>query len=228
MAVADRIPLFPLGTVLLPGVSLPLHIFEPRYRQLTVDLVTGAAPDRCFGVVATKYAWSEHTPEPEIQQVGCSAVLREASRLPDGRFDIVTRGDRRFRLLDIEDRGSAPYLTGTIEWLPDIEAEDTPEDLMRVLMQSARSAHRRYCAAAWHRSDWSEPDPEAEPGILAHLIASDCLLSLEDRQRLLEERSPIRRLRMVRRLLNREAGILGSLHAVPVPLADLGRQASRN
>jgi Lon protease-like protein len=226
--VADRIPLFPLGTVLLPGVALPLHIFEPRYRQLTVDLVTGVAPGRCFGVLAMKYGWSEGTPEPEVQQVGCSAVLREASRLPDGRFDIVTRGDRRFRLLDVDHDGQTPYLVGTIEWLDDVELDDAPAELVPMLTQAARAAHRRYCAAAWNHGDWAEPDADTDPGVLPHLIASDCLLSLEDRQRLLEERSPMRRLRLVRRLLNREAGILGALHAVPVPLADLGLQSSRN
>ena len=52
--MAETLPLFPLSTVLLPGASLPLHIFEPRYRQLTVDLVTETLPDRCFGVAAIR------------------------------------------------------------------------------------------------------------------------------------------------------------------------------
>ena len=55
--MAETLPLFPLGTVLMPGASLPLHIFEPRYRQLTVDLVTGAVPDKQFGVVAVREGW---------------------------------------------------------------------------------------------------------------------------------------------------------------------------
>ena len=60
--MAETVPLFPLGTVLMPGATLPLHIFEPRYRQLTVDLVTGAVPDREFGIVAVREGF---TPDDE-------------------------------------------------------------------------------------------------------------------------------------------------------------------
>ena len=94
------LPLFPLGTVLMPGAALPLHIFEPRYRQLTVDLLTGAVPDREFGVVAVREG---HSPDRSgaagMHAVGCTAVLIDARRLPDGRYDVVTRGARRFRVV---------------------------------------------------------------------------------------------------------------------------------
>src|SRR5262249_16961297 len=94
--VAATVPLFPLSTVLLPGASLPLHIFEPRYRQLTIDLVTGAVPGRSFGVIAVKQGLDS---VEETHTVGCTALLQDARRLPDGRFDIMTRGEKRFRLL---------------------------------------------------------------------------------------------------------------------------------
>ncbi|MGH3828661.1 MAG: LON peptidase substrate-binding domain-containing protein, partial [Pseudonocardiaceae bacterium] len=110
--MVETVPLFPLGTVLLPGASLPLHIFEPRYRQLTVDLVTGAVPGRSFGVIALKQGLGA---VEQTHDIGCTAVLQEARRLPDGRFDIVSRGEKRFRLLDIDDT-SAPYLVGRVEW----------------------------------------------------------------------------------------------------------------
>ena len=92
--VVASLPLFPLSTVLMPGAPLPLHIFEPRYRQLTVDLVTGVVPDKQFGVVAVREGW---TPDDDgdrrgLHRVGCTAELLDARRLPDGRFDIVTRG----------------------------------------------------------------------------------------------------------------------------------------
>ncbi|MGH3934243.1 MAG: LON peptidase substrate-binding domain-containing protein [Pseudonocardiaceae bacterium] len=222
--MAETLPLFPLGTVLLPGASLPLHIFEPRYRQLTIDLVTGAVPGRSFGVIAVKQGLSS---TEETHDIGCSAVLREARRLPDGRFDIVTRGGKRFRLLDI-DETSAPYLVGSVEWVPDDDPADDDRMLLPMLARSAREAHRRYCSAAWQFGDWDEPADDVDAATLSHLLAADCLLTLEDRQALLEERNPTDRLRLVRILLVREAAFLKTLRAVPVPLNHYAVQPSRN
>ena len=223
--MAETVPLFPLGTVLLPGASLPLHIFEPRYRQLTVDLVTGAVPGRSFGVIAVKQGLE--TAEEATHDIGCTAVLREARRLPDGRFDIVTRGEKRFRLLDI-DETSAPYLVGSVEWVPDDDPPDDDLMLLPMLSRAAREAHRRYCSAAWQHGDWDEPAADVDAAALPHLLAADCLLTLEDRQTLLEECDPADRLRLVRALLVREAAFLRALRAVPVPLNQFAVQTSRN
>src|SRR3954453_18838831 len=107
----------------MPGATLPLHIFEPRYRQLTVALVTGAVPDKEFGVVAVREGF---TPDDDglagLHGVGCTAELRDVPKLPDGRYDIVSRGSRRFRLLDM-DTSSKPYLMGSVEFLPDAATE---------------------------------------------------------------------------------------------------------
>lgn len=226
--MAESLPLFPLGTVLLPDTSLPLHIFEPRYRQLTVDLVTGAVPGRSFGVVALRQGFQEGAGSKQhVHQIGCSAVLREARRLPDGRFDILTRGEKRFRLLDIDD-ASAPYLVGQVEWLPDDDPPAEQQMMLPMLAHSARQAHRRYCATAWQHGDWDEP-PEGVPvSALPHLLAADCLLTLEDRQAVLEERCPADRLRLVRNLLVREAAFLRTLRAVPVPLGQFAVETSQN
>jgi Lon protease-like protein len=226
--VTETLPLFPLGTVLLPGATLPLHIFEPRYRQLTVDLVTGAVPTKQFGVVAVREGW---TPDDDgiagLHDVGCTAELREVRRLPDGRFDVVTRGARRFRLLDL-DADAKPYLLGTIEYLPDAEPAGEAGDLTRMLIRSARDAHRRYCATAWKTGDWSEPGADVEPSTLPHVLAADCLLPIGDRQRLLEQRSPTERLRMVRELMARETGLLEQLRAVPAPMTTFAVDHSFN
>jgi Lon protease-like protein len=208
--------------VLLPGASLPLHIFEPRYRQLTVDLVTGAVPGRSFGVIAVKQSLDS---VEEIHDIGCTAVLQEARRLPDGRFDIVTRGEKRFQLLDT-DSTSAPYLIGSVEWVPDDDPPAEQSVLLPMLARSAREAHRQYCWAAWQ--DWEEPKEDVDLATLAHLLAADCLLTLEDRQALLEERDPADRLRLVRILLVREAAFLRTLRAVPVPLNQFAEKVSRN
>jgi Lon protease-like protein len=226
--VAETLPIFPLGTVLLPGASLPLHIFEPRYRQLTIDLVTGAVPGRSFGVIALRQGRHEDmSSEHDTHGIGCTAILREARRLPDGRFDIITRGGRRFRLLDI-DETSAPYPLGSVEWVPDNDPSDEQRLLLPILAHSAREAHHQYCTTAWRHEDWDEPAADIDAAALPHLLAADCLLPLEDRQTLLEERCPAQRLRLVRSLLVREATFLRTLRAVPVPLNQFAVETTRN
>lgn len=211
----------------MPGALLPLHIFEPRYRQLTIDLVTGAVPDKEFGVVAVREGW---TPDDDgvhgLHAVGCTGELRDVRRLPDGRFDIVTRGARRFRLLDL-DAESKPYLTGSVEYLPDEEFEGG-DDLTSMLCAAARDAHRRYCGTAWKNADWSEPDADIPAAELPGLLAADCLLPLADRQDLLEQVSPTERLRAVRLLLARETGLLTQLRAVPAPITTYSVEHSAN
>lgn len=229
--MAETVPVFPLGTVLMPGALLPLHIFEPRYRQLTIDLVTGAVPDKEFGVVAVREGW---TPDDDgrdgLHSVGCTAELRDVRRLPDGRFDVVTRGARRFRLLEL-DTESKPYLMGSVEFLPDVETDADSaggDELTSMLCAAARDAHRRYCATAWKSDDWSEPDADIAPDRLPHVLAADCLLPLTDRQALLEQTSPTQRLRLVRLLLARETGLLTQLRAVPAPSTTYAVEHSAN
>lgn len=217
----DTLPLFPLHTVLLPGVHLPLHIFEPRYRQLVVDLMSGSRRDQEFGVVAIRNALINDVDRLEqVHEIGCTALLREVKHAEGGRFNIVTTGSQRFRLLAIID-DAAPYLVAQVEWLDDVSSHAQDGKTMGVLAAAARAAHERYCVSAWDDGDWSAPPSEVGGGELAYLLASDCLLPLADRQSLLAEHDPVRRLRMVGRLLSREAGFLGALRAVPVPHAEL-------
>ncbi|MEY7971962.1 LON peptidase substrate-binding domain-containing protein [Saccharomonospora xinjiangensis] len=224
------LPLFPLHTVALPGVHLPLHIFEPRYRQLTIDLVTEVVPDRLFGVVAIRNpAIGEVDQLEHVHATGCAVRLREARRLPDGRFDIVGTGHRRFRLLDI-DSGSAPYLRGDVEWVDDEplpEGSAEAEEAVFRLADAGRAAHRRYCSVAWESDGWQSPPRDLDPTLLAYRLASDCILPLADRQELLEERHPLRRLRLTCRLLAREAAFVSELGAVPPPAHEVNENLLR-
>lgn len=221
------IPLFPLQTVLLPGAVLPLHLFEPRYRQLAADLRTGVVPDRRFGIVAIKAAGTREVELVEhVHEIGCTALLEESERLPDGRFDILTVGERRFRVLDI-DTTRAPYLVATVDWVDDDRPPPGAAEAAAQLAGAARSAYRRYCESAWDSTTMTTPAPDVHPVDLAYLLAADCLLPLSDRQRLLEETHPLRRLSMVCRLLSREAGFLSALHAVPAPPAQLPHLTTR-
>ena len=105
-------PIFPLGTVLYPGLLLPLHIFEERYRRLVRDLVSVPDDaDRRFGVVAIREGREVGSDGVRaLHGVGCTAELRQVEAYEDGRFDIVTVGTTRFRLISLDP--SMPYLNG--------------------------------------------------------------------------------------------------------------------
>ncbi|MEV4731027.1 LON peptidase substrate-binding domain-containing protein [Saccharopolyspora sp. NPDC049426] len=224
----DTLPLFPLGSVLLPGGHLPLNIFEPRYRDLVQDLLNEAVPDRRFGVVTIRQGWEVGEDNVDsLYDVGCTAVLDEARQLPGGRYDVTAFGERRFRLLQI-DRESAPYLLARVQWLPDTEPEpDTPGRRER-LTAGARDAHQRYHASGMRSGPREVPGEDSESADLSYLLADDCVLTTEDRQALLEETDPLIRLRTVRKLLLREAEFLRELRAVPAPLAEFAQQPSLN
>ncbi|SCF00627.1 hypothetical protein GA0070607_4302 [Micromonospora coriariae] len=231
-----RLPVFPLATVLFPGLVLPLHIFEERYRALVRHLVgrpEGAS--REFGVVAIQAGWevapagpgARPTPaggEVTLHEVGCTAELRQVTELADGGFDIVTVGRRRFRIAEV-DESSAPYLTAEVEWLPEPAGPDEVADLLaaRVI-----AVFRQYLGLV--RSDpeeISEQLPE-DPTVLSHLVAATAALTVDDRQRLLAIDDTAARLRAELRLLNREAALLRQVRAVPVPLAELASPPTPN
>ncbi|RZS34864.1 hypothetical protein EV193_108214 [Herbihabitans rhizosphaerae] len=226
--MTEWLPLFPLHSVLLPSAHLPLHVFEPRYRELTVDLITEKVPDRRFGVIALRPSPTvEVTELGQLYEIGCATLLRQAKRLPDGRYDIVTTGERRFRLRALHTT-RAPYLVGEIDWVPDAPMPTVSPDTVTLLADSARAAHRRYCTAAWEPQDWTTPAEDTSLSDLGHLIAADALLTVDDRQALLEETRPLHRLRMASRVLNREARIISTLRAVPAPPAEFRTQLSPN
>ena len=115
--MSTTLPLFPLGSVLYPGLVLPLHIFEERYRQLVADLLDGPEP-REFGVIAIRHGRETGIDGvSSLYDAGCTAVLQRAERYDDGRYDLVTVGGQRFRLLGLGD--AQPYFTGDAQLLPD-------------------------------------------------------------------------------------------------------------
>jgi ATP-dependent Lon protease len=135
----EVIPLFPLETPLFPGVVLPLHIFEQRYRRLIADLT--ALPDsaqRRFGVVAIRQGWEVErvAPAEALYDVGCTAALRMVAPQRDGGYRVAAVGADRFRLLDVlvptpgtgdgeeTEEGEPPYLRALVEWLAEEEAAE--------------------------------------------------------------------------------------------------------
>src|ERR1700677_3364266 len=97
--MSEMLPLFPLGAVLYPGMLLPLHIFEERYRQLVRDLLDRPEP-RQFGVIAIRKGRETGIDGVHsLYEIGCTATLRRVERHEDGRFDVITVGTQRFKLL---------------------------------------------------------------------------------------------------------------------------------
>ncbi len=218
---ADRvtsIPIFPLGTVLFPGVVLPLHIFEPRYRALVRDMMAAAEPvDREFGVVAIRQGWEVGTDGVSaLHDVGCTAELRQVTPYGDGRFDIVSIGRRRFRLTSVDPHGD-PYVRGTVDWLAD-GPEDDGADLLARSVGDLFLTCRRLLGALDDQPDRELP---SEPELVANLVATAAPFTLDDRQSLLDATSVTERLRRELKLLKREVTMLSRLRAVPVPLAEL-------
>jgi len=114
--MSDLLPLFPLpNVVLFPNVFLPLHVFEPRYREMAAEAIAG---DRMIGIVLLRPGW-EHDYEgrPPVYPIGSSGVITHFERLSDGRYNIILRGLERFRIL--EEDTSRIYRRGIVERLAD-------------------------------------------------------------------------------------------------------------
>ncbi|MFY1703318.1 MULTISPECIES: LON peptidase substrate-binding domain-containing protein [Micromonospora] len=230
-----RLPVFPLGTVLFPGLVLPLHIFEERYRALVRHLVElPEGQPREFGVVAIRAGWEVAAsgpggaalanPDVSLHEVGCTAEVRQVTELPDGGFDLVTVGRRRFRLRDVDGR-SAPYLTAEVEWLPEPTG---PDESTALLAARVIAVFRQYLTLVRAEDEeLSEQLPE-DPTVLSHLVAATAALTVGDRQELLAIDDTAARLRAELRLLNREAALLRQVRAVPVPLSELAAPPTPN
>jgi Lon protease-like protein len=127
-----EIPLFPLHTVLFPGVALPLHIFEERYRVMVARCLEADAP---FGIVLIRDGRDVGGGDLSIAGVGTFAAIREAERLADGRYDLLTVGVGRFAIRSV-DTDREPYLVATVE--PLAERMEDPAEARRMMQRVTR------------------------------------------------------------------------------------------
>jgi uncharacterized protein len=129
------IPLFPLpNVVLFPNVSLPLHVFEGRYREMVADALEG---DRLIGMVLLRPGWEgDYEGRPPVYQVGCAGVITHHDRTPDGRFNIVLRGLEKFRIT--EENASRSYRLATVDNLHEPVAEAEREEIRAARQQLER------------------------------------------------------------------------------------------
>ncbi len=148
------LPLFPLNTVLFPGMQLKLHIFEPRYKSLINQLIDDNEP---FGVVLIRRGVEIGDPNTMPFDVGCTAAIGEVQRLPLGRMNIVTTGHRRFRIKAID--RSRPYLVGDVDYF--LPQADRPS-VIKVYSNALRPLLLRYLDILSSSSD-SRFDPEQLP-----------------------------------------------------------------
>jgi Lon protease-like protein len=124
------LPLFPLpNVVLFPDALVPLHIFEPRYREMIGDTLEG---DRRIGMVLLRAGWkADYEGRPPIYPIGCSAVIVHAVKLDDGRYNIVIRGLERFRVTAEDD--ARAYRRATIDAVPETALDDEQRAALGVL-----------------------------------------------------------------------------------------------
>lgn len=215
-----RLPLFPLGSVLFPGLVLPLNVFEPRYRLLVQDLVgDGAAGGedadgvRGFGVVAIKAG--HEVGEDNVQAlhtVGCVALVREVTETDDGRYELVTVGASRFRVVGIDTEAGTPYLTALVEpFGEDDEEDDDSDGRLTVLTDAVARSFDEYRDTL----DIGGAEAPDDPRVLSYLVAAAMVLDLDTRQRLLEAPDTVTRLQAELEVLRREIALITAFGAVP-------------
>jgi hypothetical protein len=176
-----ELPLFPLHSVLCPGVALPLHVFEERYKKMVGRCLDRDEP---FGVVLIREGREVGPIAERIADVGTTAVINEVGRYPDGRMDLMTVGGRRFRVRSL-DAQREPYLLGQVELLEepigDVElarflAERVSRRFLRYLelLEPALSAN----APEIEIEVVEAPDPGDEPAAASDLPAVELIESV--------------------------------------------------
>ena len=233
-----RIPIFPLGTLLVPGLVMPLHIFEPRYVGLIQMLrVRPDAEDREFGLSTLR-------PGSHVERVGVDALfpvgtlarVKEVEALPDGRLNIVTVGTQRYRHVDVDT--AEPLAYAEVELL-----DDPVGDLTSTDAQQATRAFRRYrstlaqvlgidVSAAHEHEGFITTDPfddvlPDDPALLSHLVTAAAILPLHERAALLAAPDVATRLRQATDLLRRECAVIPRLPSLPaVDASSTGRDGN--
>jgi uncharacterized protein len=242
-----RLPLFPLNSVLFPGLVLPLNVFEERYRAMMRELLkTPEEEPRRFAVVAIRDGYEvapsapgmpDLTALPErgpaagfgpdpvkaFHGVGCIADAATIRERADGTFEVLATGTTRVRLLSVD--ASGPFLTAELEELPE-EPGDEAGALAEGVLRAFRQYQRRL-AGARERSLSSTSELPDQPSVVSYLVAAAMMLDTPTKQRLLQSPDTASRLRDELKLLRSETSIIRSLPSLPA--SDLTRgPTSRN
>lgn len=196
------IPIFPLpNVVLFPGVFLPLHIFEERYRAMVRDALAG---DRLIGIVLLRAGWeAEYDGNPPVYDVGCAGLITHSERLDDGRFNIVLHGLARFRIVGEENHGWE-YRRATVETI-----DEPGGPAVREAIRHRRPQLEELLAPFVESADQHLPDsmPEDE---LVNALSQYLDMEPVERQALLERPDVVARCEALIELLEMKAMLPGN------------------
>ena len=226
----QSLPLFPLNATVVPGLILPLHVFETRYRRLVADLLMRPDPDtREFGIIAVREG---HNPVTDgidaLYPVGTSVILRETDANGDGSYDVVTVGSRRFRVHAVAPGptwdNSAPLLMAEVEYLDEVDSGNCAP-LVREALRSFRVYRGLLSGQFGEEFEMSDSDdididlgdenlPE-DATVISYLITAAMVLGMQERQQLLSIPDTAARLRLACRLLHRENALISLFNALP-------------
>jgi len=194
----NELPIFPLPVVLFPGVPLPLHIFEPKYRQMLEDIGNF---NNLFGLSYFDSSTSDRD-LPSPGEIGCVAEVTETQTFPDGRSNILTIGLVRYRIESYVERGH-PYLVARVNYFEDTDEDD---DTLIKAAEDVADTFTRIALAVRTINDerLNLPDiSDTEPQRLSFLVAAAMEVDVEVKQELLELRSTAERLERLKNMLDR-------------------------
>ncbi|MEU3712490.1 LON peptidase substrate-binding domain-containing protein [Streptomyces catenulae] len=232
-----RLPLFPLNSVLFPGLVLPLNVFEARYRALMRDLGERPEDERRFGVIAirdgrevapTAQGMPDATlpaadgpaagfgddPMAAFHTIGCVAdatTIRARSDEADSGYEVLATGTSRFRLLSVD--ASGEYLTAEVEELTE-EGGEGAGALASGVVRAFRTYQKRL-AWANERTLAGGQDLPGDPSVLSYLVAAAAVLDVPAKQRLLAAPDTADRLGQELKILRHESAVLGKLPSLP-------------
>ncbi len=212
--MADLLPLFPLNVVAFPGMTVPLHVFEERYRALVRRLLSEPVPaERLFGIVAIREGYEVGNHEARsMYRTGCVVQLTSVEEYADGRFDIAAVGRHRMRVVATDT--TEPYVQAEVEHLDRVEGPDP---------DTAREAARALAGFEEYRTLVGQlrGDPvmvgslPRDPELLSYALAATCSLTLPHRQQLLESPTTVERLALLRRLMREEVRAMQAIPSLP-------------
>ena len=186
------LPLFPLNLVLFPGMPLPLHIFEERYKAMISECLETQMP---FGVVLIRDGLEVGEPA-EPFMTGTSARILRVDHLEDGRMNILTQGESRFQVMEITQ--NVPHVVGKIQYLVE-EPGDSPSEVLDEVVQGY-SAYLRNVEAL--SGGWTaNAQPPRDPVLISYAVAGSLELPTSVRQQILESETASQRLEILAPLL---------------------------
>jgi Lon protease-like protein len=212
--VREQLPIFPLNTVMFPGVSVPLHVFEDRYRALVHHLLSISDKSmRLFGIVAIRegYEVGQHGVQ-SVHRVGCLVQMTSVEPYEDGRFDIEVVGRQRLRLDGLDT--SREYLVGDVEVLPE-KTKQQPAALEEAVRAMDTFEEYRRRLSDLRGDDVLDGDLPRDPEYLSYSLAATCLLTLQERQALLEANTALERLTMLRQAMREEMRAMRAIPSLP-------------